>query len=84
MSTKKPPEHHRSAASLPAAVVAPVRPGDRLRTNLKIESKRLSSKRGRGVLNNRNEVINQNGETVRSAELLARGPLVLTVYRGVW
>ncbi len=27
---------------------------------------------------------NQNGDTVRSADLLARGPLVLTVYRGVW
>ena len=30
------------------------------------------------------ELENQRGETVRSAELLARGPLVLTVYRGVW
>lgn len=30
------------------------------------------------------ELSNQRGETVRSAELLARGPLVLTVYRGVW
>ncbi len=30
------------------------------------------------------ELANQDGETVRSAELLARGPLVLTVYRGVW
>ena len=27
---------------------------------------------------------NQRGEIVRSAELLDRGPLVLTVYRGVW
>ena len=30
------------------------------------------------------ELSNQRGETVRSSELLARGPLVLTVYRGVW
>ena len=30
------------------------------------------------------ELTNQSGETVRSADLLARGPLVLTVYRGVW
>ena len=30
------------------------------------------------------ELANQNGDTVRSADLLARGPLVLTVYRGVW
>ena len=30
------------------------------------------------------ELKNQRGETVRSADLLARGPLVLTVYRGVW
>ena len=27
---------------------------------------------------------NQNGETVRSEELLASGPLVLTVFRGSW
>lgn len=27
---------------------------------------------------------NQHGQTVRSTDLLARGPLVLTVYRGAW
>lgn len=27
---------------------------------------------------------NQNGETVSSADLLKRGPLVITFYRGVW
>ena len=27
---------------------------------------------------------NRNGESVNSAELLARGPLVLTVFRGSW
>ena len=27
---------------------------------------------------------NQNGESVRSEDLLARGPLVVTFYRGVW
>ena len=30
------------------------------------------------------ELSNQRGNTVRSADLLARGPLVLTVYRGGW
>lgn len=30
------------------------------------------------------ELPNQNGAIVRSAELLAQGPLVLTIYRGVW
>jgi len=27
---------------------------------------------------------NQRGEIVRSEAVLARGPLVLTVYRGIW
>lgn len=27
---------------------------------------------------------NQNGETVTSAGILAKGPTVLTVFRGVW
>ncbi|HSB78658.1 MAG TPA: hypothetical protein VLM91_07720 [Candidatus Methylomirabilis sp.] len=27
---------------------------------------------------------NQHGETVRSMDLLARGPLVVSFYRGVW
>ncbi len=27
---------------------------------------------------------NQNGDTVDSADLLARGPLMLTIYRGSW
>ena len=27
---------------------------------------------------------NAAGETVRSADLLAKGPLVLTIFRGVW
>lgn len=27
---------------------------------------------------------NQKGETVRSGDLLAQGPVVLTVFRGVW
>ena len=30
------------------------------------------------------ELVNQNGEVVSSTELLAKGPLVLTFYRGVW
>ena len=27
---------------------------------------------------------NQRGEVIRSEEVLARGPLILTVYRGIW
>ena len=27
---------------------------------------------------------NQTGQTVTSCELLARGPVVLTVFRGIW
>lgn len=30
------------------------------------------------------ELANQHGDTVRSADLLATGPLVLTIYRGIW
>ena len=30
------------------------------------------------------ELANQHGDPVRSADLLATGPLVLTIYRGVW
>jgi len=51
--------------------VAPVRPGDRLRTSLSIGPKRLSSKPGRGVLNNHNKVINQSDETVLTLDVIA-------------
>ena len=51
--------------------VAPVRPGDRLRTSLSIGAKRLSSKPGRGVLKNHNKVINQNDETVLTLDVIA-------------
>ena len=30
------------------------------------------------------EMANQFGETITSAELLSDGPLVMTVYRGLW
>jgi len=30
------------------------------------------------------ELTDTDGQTVRSADLLARGPLVVTVYRGLW
>lgn len=30
------------------------------------------------------ELLNQRGEQVRSEDLLAKGPLVVTFYRGVW
>lgn len=29
-------------------------------------------------------LVNTRGETVRSADLRARGPVVLTIYRGLW
>lgn len=57
--------------------LTPVRPGDRLRAKMTIKSMRPSSKGGRGVLNNLNEVLNQHGETVMSVDvicLLARRP----------
>lgn len=40
---------------------APVRPGDRMRSRVTVESKRLSSKPGRGVVNNRLELCHQDG-----------------------
>jgi acyl dehydratase len=58
--------------------VTPVRPGDRLRVKMTIKSARPSSKEGRGVVNNFNEVLNQNGETVLSLDvvfLLAARPV---------
>jgi acyl dehydratase len=51
--------------------VNPVRPGDRLRVKMTIKSIRPSSKEGRGVLNNFNEVLNQDGETVMSLEVVS-------------
>jgi len=48
----------------------PVRPGDRLRAKLTVKSIRPSSKGGRGVLNNLNEVLNQRGETVMSVDVI--------------
>ena len=47
----------------------PVRPGDRLRARVTIlEKRRSQSKPDRGVMRARQEVINQDGETVMSIE----------------
>jgi len=48
----------------------PVRPSDRLRAKMTIKSIRPSSKGGRGVLNNLNELQNQHGETVMSVDVI--------------
>jgi acyl dehydratase len=59
--------------------VTPVRPGDRLRVKMTIKSTRPSSKGGRGVINSVNEVLNQDGETVMSLDvvfLLATKPVL--------
>ena len=51
--------------------VSPVRPGDRLRSKVTIQGVRPSSKGGRGVLNSVTEMVNQNGETALSVEVVS-------------
>jgi acyl dehydratase len=41
----------------------PIRPGDRLRVRATISSKRLASSGNRGVVTNRNDVLNQHDES---------------------
>lgn len=55
---------------------APVRPGDCLKSRLTVESKRLSSKLGRGVVNNRLDLCHQDG-----SEALAIGGVFLIATR---
>ncbi|MDP6691351.1 MAG: MaoC/PaaZ C-terminal domain-containing protein [Alphaproteobacteria bacterium] len=49
----------------------PVRIGDRLRVKLTVQKKTVSSKRGRGILNNHVEMINQNDEVVMPIDIVA-------------
>ncbi len=50
--------------------LGPVRPGDRLRTKITVTNTRPSSKPGRGIVNNLNEVINQNDEVVMTLDVV--------------
>ncbi len=50
---------------------APVRPGDTLRSRLTVNSKRLSSKGGRGVLNTVSEFFNQDDVLVLSLDVVS-------------
>jgi acyl dehydratase len=46
----------------------PLRPGDRVRSNLVINTKRLSSKPGRGVVGGTTNLVNQDGNVVIAGE----------------
>ena len=48
----------------------PLRPGDRVRNRLVFNSKRLSSKPGRGVVEGTSELVNQDGDMIISAEVV--------------
>ena len=48
----------------------PLRPGDRVRSNLVISSKRLSSKPGRGVVEGTMELVNQTGDVIIAGEIV--------------
>jgi acyl dehydratase len=48
----------------------PLRPGDRLRARMTIQSKRKSSKPGRGVVTALMEMLNQDGTAVLSHEVI--------------
>ena len=50
--------------------LSPVRPGDRLRAKMTVKSIRPSSKAGRGVLNHFAEVLNQDGKSVMSVDVV--------------
>ena len=49
----------------------PVRPGDCLRSKMTIHGARSSSKEWRGVLNSTTEMVNQNGETALSVDVVS-------------
>jgi acyl dehydratase len=57
--------------------VAPIRPGDRLRLNLRVAARRELAGRDRGVVKFVAELVNQSGALVQSGEiveLLRRDP----------
>ncbi|HSR53028.1 MAG TPA: hypothetical protein VLV83_19570 [Acidobacteriota bacterium] len=49
-----------------------------------IDSGRAEEARGQGDRLPHFQLPNTNGESVRSQELLKQGPLVVSIYRGVW
>jgi 3-hydroxybutyryl-CoA dehydratase len=51
--------------------LAPVRPGDTIRTEIEVLSKRLTSKSGQGLVVFRDDVFNQRGELVFQIEKTA-------------
>jgi acyl dehydratase len=48
----------------------PLRPGDRVRSNLVITSKRVSSKPGRGVVEGTMQLVNQDGDVIIAGEIV--------------
>lgn len=48
----------------------PLRPGDRVRARSVIDSKRLSSKPGRGVVEGTMELVNQDGDAIITAQMV--------------
>lgn len=48
----------------------PLRPGDRVKTSLLIERKRLSSKPGRGIVEGTMKLVNQDGEAIIDADVV--------------
>lgn len=48
----------------------PLRPGDRVRSNLVITNKRVSSKPGRGVVEGTTDLVNQDGDVIIAGEVV--------------
>jgi acyl dehydratase len=48
----------------------PLKPGDRVRSSLVINDKRLSSKPGRGVVEGTSELVNQDGAVIIAGEIV--------------
>lgn len=48
----------------------PLRPGDRVKSNLVVGNKRLSSKPGRGVVEGTMQLVNQDGDVIIDAEVV--------------
>lgn len=48
----------------------PLRAGDKVRTSSVIDAKRLSSKPGRGVIEETSELVNQNGDIIIAAQMV--------------
>ena len=72
-------EAKASAEKMPAGVLAVIQKAIRDQVASGVADKRL----GVGAALPLFELQNQTGDTVRRADLLAQGPLVITAYRGV-